>query len=610
MSKKSTNTEHLRSPVWQYFTRNTASQLATCSLCKSTLKAVGGSTRSLHIHLQSKHKINLLRREAAGDDDDHDNEAMTAAAGRSGAMFSTTASASACGVGQVDSGKVTRYFGSGSYTSMAATVSRMAACDGMSFHVFCSSPDLRRVMAAAGYTDLPKSPSATQALVMRHAGDIQSQLKLDLKAKLKEGKRFSITFDEWTSVRSRRYMAVNLHEGEGNQFWSLGLVRVSGSMPADRCIELLKSKLGTFGLNLETDIVGICTDGASVMCKVGKLLGAEHQLCLAHGVHLAVHDVLYKRTPPTAASMECTETEAACDDDHDQESDDEDDDALDTDVTSDGGSFQVDSDTCHTCDGDAVAELSPQYRQVIMKVRKIAKMFRNSPVKNDSILQKYVKEDHQGMELSVILDCPTRWNSLLTMLSRFSSLRTSIQKAMIDLKAPEQVTDADFTVIDEIVTALEPVALAVQMLSRQDVNLLSAEAALKFCVMELRKQQSELGKTMAMALHARVCERYRIHSLVLRYLHTGDASSDFSESGMSSMAIRKFVHRLLLRLDYMSSSAEPSAAVTTTSVPPPAMPPSQRDDNDTSVAGKSVELSGAVGTNLVICRSAAYIKLD
>lgn len=123
---------------------------------------------------------------------------------------------------------------------------------------------------------------------------------------------------------------------------------------------------------------------------------------------------------------------------------------------------------------------------------------------------------------------------------------------MIDLKVADadQPTDADFALVEEIVTALEPVALAVQMLSRQDVNLLSAEAALKFCIMQLRKQQSELGKTMAEALHTHICERYGIHSLVLRYLHTGEASSEFSESGMSSLVIRKFVHRLLLRLDY------------------------------------------------------------
>jgi len=218
------------------------------------------------------------------------------------------------------------------------------------------------------------------------------------------------------------------------------------------------------------------------------------------------------------------------------------------------------------CDDVNVAELSPQYRHIIDKVRKIVKLFRKSPVKNDSILQKYVKEAHQGKELSLLLDCPTRWNSLVTMLSRFSLLRTSIQKAMIDLKAPEQPTDPDFAVVDEIIAALEPVALAVQVLSRKDVNLLSAEAAIQFCVAQLREQQSQLGKTMAAALLSRVRERYAIHSTVLRYLHFGDESSEFSEREVSGMTIRKFIHQLLLRLDQGPSCDR--AAVVTAAISP------------------------------------------
>ena len=37
------------------------------------------------------------------------------------------------------------------------------------------------------------------------------------------------------------------------------------------------------------------TDGASVIKKTGKLPQITHQLCLSHGVHLAVVDVLYKK---------------------------------------------------------------------------------------------------------------------------------------------------------------------------------------------------------------------------------------------------------------------------------------------------------------------------
>jgi hypothetical protein len=65
-------------------------------------------------------------------------------------------------------------------------------------------------------------------------------------------------------------------------------------MPAEQCVKLLIKKLEVYGLSLDADIVCIVTDGASVMKKVGKIISAEQQLCYAHGVQVAVLDVLYK----------------------------------------------------------------------------------------------------------------------------------------------------------------------------------------------------------------------------------------------------------------------------------------------------------------------------
>ena len=68
---------------------------------------------------------------------------------------------------------------------------------------------------------------------------------------------------------------------------------------------------------------------------------------------------------------------------------------------------------------------------VIIKVRRIANLFRRSPTKNDT-LQIYVREIQNGKEMKLILDCKTRWNSLLTMIERFVVLKYPISKAVID----------------------------------------------------------------------------------------------------------------------------------------------------------------------------------
>ena len=50
-----------------------------------------------------------------------------------------------------------------------------------------------------------------------------------------------------------------------------------------------------FRLTLQDYIVGMVTDGASVMIKTGKLSGIIHQICHSYGPHLPVCDVLYTK---------------------------------------------------------------------------------------------------------------------------------------------------------------------------------------------------------------------------------------------------------------------------------------------------------------------------
>jgi hypothetical protein len=52
---------NLKSGVWEHFIRDSVRQIARYKLCKASLKTGGGSTRSLHTHLQTKHSINVLK---------------------------------------------------------------------------------------------------------------------------------------------------------------------------------------------------------------------------------------------------------------------------------------------------------------------------------------------------------------------------------------------------------------------------------------------------------------------------------------------------------------------------------------------------------------------
>ena len=53
--------------------------------------------------------------------------------------------------------------------------------------------------------------------------------------------------------------------------------------------------MADFGItNMQMSVVSLVSGGASVMKKLVKISLLNHQLCYAHGVHLAVCDVLFK----------------------------------------------------------------------------------------------------------------------------------------------------------------------------------------------------------------------------------------------------------------------------------------------------------------------------
>ena len=72
----------------------------------------------------------------------------------------------------------------------------------------------------------------------------------------------SISFYECTSARSHLYLNIIAH-GSGSIFWNLGLARITGSLNAERCVEILKENLKDNEIYLASAEVCIRTDGAS-----------------------------------------------------------------------------------------------------------------------------------------------------------------------------------------------------------------------------------------------------------------------------------------------------------------------------------------------------------
>ena len=166
-----------------------------------------------------------------------------------------------------------------------------------------------------------------------------------------------------------------------------------------------KERLTKFGLNLNRDIVGATSDGASVMIKFGNENEFAHQLCLAHGIHLTVCDVLYKEN-----KLE-NDNEKRTSEDEDTQEIIEDWDDYDTPLDT---AFNSETNYDHL----RVPDIHGSFGEIISKVRRVCKIFRKSPLQND-YLQEIFKTESKGKELKLILDTATWWNSIITMVSRF-----------------------------------------------------------------------------------------------------------------------------------------------------------------------------------------------
>ena len=70
---------------------------------------------------------------------------------------------------------------------------------------------------------------------------------------------------------------------------------------------MVERRLDEFNVSLEKH-VGCVTDGAGVMVKFGKSIPCDYQLCYAHGIHLAVCDVLYGKNATVISATASEET--------------------------------------------------------------------------------------------------------------------------------------------------------------------------------------------------------------------------------------------------------------------------------------------------------------
>ena len=223
-----------------------------------------------------------------------------------------------------------------------------------------------------------------------------------------------------------------------------------------------------------SDIVGATTDGASVMVKLGRLLPCQHNICLAHTLHLVIGDVFYSKTNTTDQTTlhfaETELTEVSSDLDSDEEEDE--DESMPTFTSS-----QLLS----------TPNLNSTIAPLIHKVRKAVKFFRRSPVKMDS-LRSLLQKHPEVTVSSLILDCKTRWSTMAAMLERYLLLATPITSLLKEFNKTDLVLSTrELDILRATSASLEAFKWASEQTCSNSLDLATADCMIRF--LELKLEQ-------------------------------------------------------------------------------------------------------------------------
>ena len=222
------------------------------------------------------------------------------------------------------------------------------------------------------------------------------------------------------------------------------------------------------------------------MKKMGRLFEALSQLCHAHGLHLAVCDVLYKKGGKKKAAAgpanieqedesmeEETESESEVTEGSDGEDCSDEEDYLENNPSQDDSATFA-TETVEVDQGllDVLAY------NLVTKVQKLAKAFRKSTINNDYLQEEVVKL--VGKELVMKIDCKTRWHTILFMLKHFDKVKVPLENALISNESLRKLRhlfpdEEEIKSIEDIVKALSKVECASRMLCQRDCSLSKAD---------------------------------------------------------------------------------------------------------------------------------------
>ena len=246
------------------------------------------------------------------------------------------------------------------------------------------------------------------------------------------------------------------------------------------------------------------SDGAPINGAIANHLGFVQKRCLAHGVQFAIHDVFYK----TDYQRDDDETHEIA---NQIELDNEDElGALAFGPNDDDEDDDDDEETQSTLQQSSQFNTN-EIQSLINKIRKIVTYFKRSPVRNDEIQEYRV---NCGLsKLNFVLDTPTRWNSLLAMLSRFDQMKSSVGAVLAGPFNDENLTPLTYQenlILQSLIAALTPMEYCIRSVCKESIHMFEAHIIIETVIEQLEQQQTEFARKLCGSLITRIQERISI----------------------------------------------------------------------------------------------------
>lgn len=375
--------------------------------------------------------------------------------------------------------------------SLNALIARLCAKDGIPFSVISNSDDIRKFINRSGLGTAPASHHTVRTCVLAYFNEIKNEYISKLQQEKDRVGLFTLSFDEWSSLRNVRYMNLLVHTDI--QLFDLGLIRIQGRTNATLSSEDIESRLEEFQLSL-SQFTAMMSDGAPINGAISRVTGLDQQECLAHGIQLAINATLYDSTSSDLSSDEEEEDELG--------------------ILAFG--YQ-----------EAISSTQPSLRrglikETVNKVRKVVKLFRRSPTMNHQ-LQGYV-QNKLGQPLGLILDTRTRWSSLSAMIKRFLKIRDCVQLTLVDLSANnhlnEDITFSSLEIdyLESISSALCPVEILVGYICSKTCSLFDAHLGVEILLDKLSSENTTISNDLKSHLIDRISSRFCKQYYVQLYL--------------------------------------------------------------------------------------------